>query len=49
MDGYVGDGKTKLSVRRSELAEWIVAQVTKETQEWVGEKPLVSTAGKVKI
>ncbi|KAA8913040.1 hypothetical protein FN846DRAFT_204952 [Sphaerosporella brunnea] len=48
-DGYVADGKTALSVRRVELAQWLVEQAVKEDPEWVGEKPVVSSAKKQKI
>ncbi|KAF8246615.1 NAD(P)-binding protein [Wilcoxina mikolae CBS 423.85] len=44
--GYVGDGKTTLGIKRSELADWLVRQATSEVHEWAGEKPLVSSAAK---
>lgn len=48
-DGYVGDGNTTLSVRRSELAQWLVEQAVKDEPEWVCEKPMVSSASKQKV
>jgi hypothetical protein len=48
-EGYVGDGKTTLSVRRSELSQWLVEQAIKEDPEWVYEKPMVSSPSKQKI
>jgi len=37
-----------LSVRRSELALWLVEQAVKDQPEWVREKPVVSSASKQK-
>ena len=45
-EGYVGDGNTTLAIRRSELAEWLVAQATSPENRWAGERPLVSSAAK---
>ena len=47
-DGHVGDGKTTLSVKREELADWLVMQATKEPADWAGQKPAVFTAAKQK-
>ncbi|KAF8418157.1 hypothetical protein EV426DRAFT_620046 [Tirmania nivea] len=46
-DGYLGDGKTTSSIRRSELAKWLVMQITTSSEsKWIGQKPIVSTARK---
>lgn len=46
-DGYLGDGKTTSSIRRSELAKWLVTQITSDESKWIGQKPVVSTSSKV--
>lgn len=43
-DGYLGDGNTTSSIRRSELADWLVGQITTQDSKWVGRKPMVSTS-----
>lgn len=44
--GYVGDGKTTLSVLRGELARWIFDDLELEQSPWMGKKPVISKARK---
>jgi hypothetical protein len=40
--GYVGDGKTTMSVWRGDLARWIFDDLDNGRSEWLGKKPVVS-------
>jgi hypothetical protein len=44
--GYVGDGKTTMTVWRGELARWIFDDLEVEQSEWIGKKPVISRARK---
>jgi len=40
--GYVGDGKTTMTVWRAELARWIFDDLEIEQSEWLRKKPVIS-------
>lgn len=44
VDGYVGDGKISMSLRRTDLAEWTLTQAAKSPPEHVREKPGLASA-----
>lgn len=48
VEGHVGDGKTGWSVRRTEVAEWLLGAV-EEPEKWVRGRPMISSAGKKKV
>ncbi|RYP10387.1 hypothetical protein DL764_000721 [Monosporascus ibericus] len=43
VDGYVGDGKVGLYLRRADIAEWTLSQAEKSPPEYVQEKPAISS------
>ncbi|KAI9891856.1 MAG: hypothetical protein M1814_002421 [Vezdaea aestivalis] len=44
--GYLGDGQTNLHVRRSEIAKWLLGEVSRGGKEWIGMAPGISSGGK---
>ncbi|KAF8460082.1 hypothetical protein BDZ91DRAFT_851784 [Kalaharituber pfeilii] len=42
-DGYIGDGKGTLHIRRSELSKWLVEHALTDTPVWTGKQPAVSS------
>ncbi|RYP57852.1 hypothetical protein DL770_010565 [Monosporascus sp. CRB-9-2] len=44
VDGYVGDGKVGMSLKRADLAEWTLAQAAKSPPEYVRAKPGISSS-----
>jgi len=42
--GYVGDGKTTMTVCRAELARWVFDDLELDKSEWIGKKPVLSKA-----
>ena len=46
VDGSIADGKTTTSIRRTELATWLLRNALAERAELVRQMPLVSTSAK---